>query len=157
VTEANNKDAVTEDWYIMCFDDFAGYPVALDYSGEALKRLTVHKEPVENSYHDFLGSHINFHEITIKEFVEKQIVWRIYQRFSEDYNRTPFNISAAERREVITKIVKDVVSAYGFKEFSEYVLKDESGTEGTDAYDKVISRQDLDNFEPKLKTRLPAF
>jgi hypothetical protein len=62
----------------------------------------------------------------MKEFIRRQIKWRIYKRFSIEYNKTPFDATAQEKKEEVLKIIRAVLDAYNFGEFENFYLKDSS-------------------------------
>jgi hypothetical protein len=153
VTNVSLKTPTEDEFYVMYLPDIQKYSVGLEFTGEALKRLTVYKETVTNAYHDFEGTHINYHDLTMKEFVLKQIEWRVYQKFVEGYNKMPFDMSAKEKREEIVEIVKNVIDGYGYKDFEKFTFVDLS--ENNKAID--VSLSDLERFRRFEKVRLPAF
>ena len=142
-----------EEWYIMYREDLNKYPVGMEFSGEALRRLTVYRTLVKDAYHDFAGKHVQYHDVSLKEFLEKQIGWRVYQKFVEEYNKTPFNLSSLEKREAVVDIVTNVINGYHFKEYDKFIFKDISAGNET----VTVSRQDLDQFPRTGKVRGPAF
>jgi uncharacterized protein YktA (UPF0223 family) len=158
VVNITSQASVIEDWFMMYAPDFKKYPVGLEYSGEALSRLVVAHNQVESAYHDVNGAHVNYHEVTMKEFVDKQIEWRIYQRFTEGYSVTPFNMTRKEKFEEVQDILKKTVAAYDFRDYDEFMINDISYTEDdTEGNTRGISAPDLRKFERRLKQRLPAF
>jgi hypothetical protein len=153
VTNVSLKTPTEDEWYIMYLPDIQKYSVGEEFTGEALKRLTVYKETVTNAYHDFEGTHIDYHDLTMKEFVLKQIEWRVYHQFVEGYNKVPFDMTVKEKREDIVEIVKNVIDGYGYKDFDKFTFVDLS--ENNKAIDVSIS--DLERFRRFEKVRLPAF
>jgi hypothetical protein len=153
VTNVSLKTPTEDEWYIMYWPDIQNYYVGQEFIGEALRRLTVYKETVTNAYHDFEGSHIDYHDLTTKEFVLKQIEWRVYQKFVEGYSRIPFDMTAKEKREEIVEIVKSVIDDYGYRDFDRFTFVDLS--ESNKAIDVSIS--DLERFRRFEKARMPAF
>ena len=153
VTNVSLKTPTEDEWYVMYLPDIQKYSVGSEFTGEALKRLTVYKETVTNAYHDFEVTHINYHDLTMKEFVLKQIEWRVYQKFVEGYNRIPFDMTVKEKREEIVEIVKNVIDGYGYRDFDRFTFVDLS--ENNKAID--VSFSDLERFRRFEKVRLPAF
>lgn len=167
VTEVASKDTRYEDWYIGYFDDLGKYPVGLDFSGEGYSRLVWHREKIEmrrlgdetleiSSYQDREGKHIRYHNVTLREFVEKQIKWRIYKKFTIEYNKTPFDLSAQEKRDEVLNIVQTVLNAYNFEEYEKIYLKDSSFLDEQDTY-IGYSRQELEKNKAGPVLRKPAF
>jgi hypothetical protein len=131
-----SKDLV-EERFVGYIKDIRDYGVAKDFSGEGYSRLAWDRETVGlvsgedgqlvlASYRDAKGSHINYYDITMKEFIRRQIKWRIYKRFSIEYNKTPFDATAQEKKEEVLKIIRAVLDAYNFGEFENFYLKDSS-------------------------------
>lgn len=157
-TNITHQVPVIEDWFMMYAPDFKKYPVGRDYFGESLSRLVVAHTKVDTAYHDFNGAHVNYHEVTMKEFVERQIEWRVYQRFTEGSSVTPFNMVREEKFEEVLDIVKKTVVAYDVRDYDEFAINDISYT-GDDAEGNtiIISAAQLRKFERGIKQRLPAF
>ncbi len=153
VTNVSLKTPTEDEFYVMYWPDIQKYPVGLEFTGEALNRLTVYKETATNAYHDFEGAHIDYHDLTMKEFVLKQIEWRVYHKFVEGYNRVPFDMTAEEKREKLVEIVKSVIESYDYKDFDKFTFVDLS--ENNRAID--VSLSDLKRFRRFEKVRLPAF
>lgn len=157
-----------EDWYIGYFDDVKNYSVGADFSGEGYSRLVWHNEPIgfklqENgqkilaSFGDTKGEHVPYRAMTMREFVEKQIKWRIYKRFTIGYNKIPFDLTPQEKEDEIIHIIKTVFGNYQFTEFEKVYLKDASFlSTGKDVYEGH-NREDLDKYEVKPLIRKPAF
>lgn len=166
VTDIADEKNKSEDWYMGYFDDLRNYPVCLDFSGEGYSRLVWHREKIEmrrlsdetleiSSYKDRDGIHVRYHNVTLKEFVEKQIKWRVYKKFTVEYNKTPFDLTAQEKKNEVLNIVKTVLQAYNFKEYEKIYLKDSSFL---DAQDTEIgySREELEKDKAEVM-RKPAF
>lgn len=153
VTNVSLKTPTEDEFYVMYWPDIQKYSVGLEFTGEALRRLTVYRETVTNAYHDFEGKHIDYHDLTIKEFVLKQIEWRVYRKFVEGYNRIPFDMTADEKRVEMVEIVKNVIDGYDYKDFDKFTFIDLS--ENNRAIDVSVS--DLERFRRFEKVRLPAF
>ena len=167
VTDISNKDNKYEDWYIGYFDDLPNYPVCLDFSGEGYSRLAWHREMIEmrlvdnekpgaSSYQDKEGIHVRYHEVTLREFVEKQIKWRVYKKFTVEYNKTPFDLTAQEKKNEVLNIVKTVLQAYKFKEYEKINLKDSSFLDAQDTY-IGYSREELGKNKAGEVMRKHAF
>ncbi len=135
VTDIESLNNKFEDWYIGYADDVNKYGVGKDYSGEGFKRLVWYPKKIEvtlndegkstlKSYGDMDGNHVDYHDITLKEFVERQIEWRVYNRFTINYNKIPYDLTTLERQEEVINIVKIVLTAYNFREFDKLYLKD---------------------------------
>lgn len=135
--ESKAKMPPYEDWYMGYFNDVRNYGVGADFSGEGYSRLVWHRELIEEtdgpdgqkalkSYRDAAGEHVKYHEMTLKEFVVKQIEWRIYKRFTIEYNMTPFDLSQQEREDEVKQIAKTVFLVYNFNEFETVHLRDTS-------------------------------
>jgi hypothetical protein len=153
-----SRQVVLEDWYMMYAPDFKEYPVGLQYSGESLSRLVVSNKQVDSAYHDVNGAHVNYYDVTLKEFVKKQVEWRMYQRFTEGYSVTPFDMTRKEKFEEVLDILKKTISAYDVKDYDEYLIKDLSYTEDdTEGNTMGISAPRIRRFERRIKQRLPAF
>ena len=167
VTDVSSKDNSYEDWYMGYFDDLRKYPVCLDFSGEGYSRLAWHREKIEtrrlndetlevSSYKDKDGVHIRYHEVTLKEFVEKQIKWRIYKKFTIEYNKTPFDLTAQEKKNEVLNIVQTVLQAYNFKEYEKIYLKDSSFLDEQDTH-IGYSREEWGKNKAGEVMRKPAF
>jgi hypothetical protein len=153
VTNVSLKTPAEDEFYVMYWPDIQKYPVGMEFTGEALRRLTVYRETVTNAYHDFEGTHIDYHDLTMKEFVLKQIEWRVYREFVEEYNRIPFDMTAEEKRVEMFEIVKSIIEGYDYKDFDRFTFIDLS--ENNRAIDVSVS--DLERFRRFEKVRLPAF
>lgn len=156
-----------EDWYIGYLDDLREFPVCIDFSGEGHRRLAWHREKIglpagseeqakPLSYGDAQGVHIGYHNITLREFVGKQIKWRIYKKFTLEYNKTPFDLTAEEKKDEIIKIVQIVFKAYNFKEYDNIYLKDFSFTDEPKSY-AGYKREDIEEYKAGGIIRKPAF
>jgi hypothetical protein len=137
VTDIENPLNRMDEYYMGYYDDLKNHRVGVDFSGEGYSRLTWDRAQVgvkagdeENkaalSYQDIKGEHVNYHELTMREFVEAQIKWRIYKRFTIEYNTVPFDLSDQEKKDAVIDIVKTVVMAYNFNEIATYYLGDVS-------------------------------
>lgn len=153
VTNITSQDVRFEDWYMGHINDVRKYDVGIDFSGEGFNRLVSHSEKVglttndagqavPQSYLDLDGRHVNYRDIALKEFIQKQIVWRIYKRFTINYNKIPFDLTRLERQDEVLNIVKTVLMAYKFKEFDKLYLKDSSLTK-----EKALSLVDVGSLE----------
>ncbi len=135
VTDIESPNNKFEDWYIGYADDVKKYGVGRDFSGEGFNRLAWYPKKIEvalndegknmpQSYGDIDGKHVDYHDITLKEFIERQIEWRVYNRFTTNYNKIPYDLTTLERQDEIINIVKIVLTAYNFREFDKLYLKD---------------------------------
>ncbi len=167
ITDISSPENKYEQWYIGYFNDVKKFSVGRDFSGEGYSRLAWSQESVEltqdaaegkvsRSYRDTKGEHLNYHDITMKEFVEKQIKWRIYKRFTIGYNKIPFDLAADEKRDEIINIVKTVLTAYNFTEFEKFYLRDSSFLKEDKVFNGYL-RQDIEKSEAKGIIRKPAF
>lgn len=167
VTEISSPKNDSEQWYIGYLDDLKKHDVGRDFSGEGYNRLVWHQEKiaaftnekgevVSRSYRDAKGEHVNYHDITFREFVDKQIKWRIYKRFTIENNKTPFDLTVEEKQEAIINIVKTVLTAYNFNEFKTIYLRDASFLE---EQNKFIgsSAEDIKKHRAAGIIRQPAF
>ncbi|MBN1914100.1 MAG: hypothetical protein JW788_06850 [Candidatus Omnitrophica bacterium] len=146
----------TDQWFVGYFDDLDKYRVCLDFSGEGYSRLAWHREKigfkvnergdrVPKSFFDIEGSHVDYRDMTLEEFVDKQIVWRIYKRFTIDYYKVPFNLTRIEREDEVINIVKKVLAAYDFRGFDKLYLRDRSV-----AIDKAQIRTDTSSLRREV-------
>ena len=62
--------------------------------------------------------------MSLREFVAKQIAWRVYKQFTIEYNKVPFDLSTVEKKDVINHIIQTVLRAYNCKEFENIFMKD---------------------------------
>ncbi len=157
-----------EDWYIGNFNDVKNYSVGADFSGEGYSRLVFSREKINKvkmdndgkeiaaSYRDTNGEHLEYHDIVLREFVVKQIEWRIYKRFSIEYNKNPFDLTGKEKEDEVLKIIKAVFEAYNFKEFDKIYIADKSFL-GEQSQYKGFSLKDLKEYRTDGITRKPAF
>jgi len=159
---ADPKNRVDQ-WYIGYIDDVKNHSAGKDFSGEGYSRLVWHQEKFaqgeeENaaSYRDLSGTHLRCYDMTMKEFVDKQIKWRIYKRFTVEYNKTPFDVTAQEKQDEIWGIIKAVLTAYNFKEVETYYLKDSSFLGEAKSF-TGLSRDDILKGRSGGITRKPAF
>lgn len=157
VTDISDPKNSADQYYMGYFPDLKKYRVGKDFSGEGYSRLTWSQEKVATPpFRDGAGRHVNYHEVTLKEFVLKQIPWRIYKRFTVEYNKIPYDLTAAEKKEEIIHIVKTVLSAYNFKEFKEIYFKDSSFLEESEKF-LGYDREDLEKYPAREITRRPGF
>jgi hypothetical protein len=174
VTDIESSTNKFEDWYIGYVNDLKKYGVCVDFSGEGYNRLVWYPAKIETSienegrtvpqsYLDMDGKHINYHDITLKEFVERQIEWRIYKRFTINYNKIPYDLTALERQAEVINIVKIVVTAYNFKDFDKLYLADRAITKdrpavytGYNAEEVERLNLDRDIIMKVIKDRLAA-
>jgi hypothetical protein len=164
----NDPKMAYEDWYIGNIEDVKNHSVGADFSGEGYSRLVFSHEKINKvntasdgketaaSYRDTTGEHIEYHDMALREFVVKQIEWRIYKRFTIEYNKTPFDLTAEEKESEVLKIIKTVVQAYNFKEFEKVYIADKSFLEEQSRY-KGFSLKDLQRYRTDGITRRPAF
>jgi len=135
ITDIASLQAGYEDWYMGYINDVLHYGVGMDFAGEGYNRLVWHSEKVEvvddgsgparpASYLDETGRHIRYHDITLGEFIQRQIEWRIYKRFTIDYTRVPYDLTALEKQEEVINIVKKVLLAYNFSGYDKFYLRD---------------------------------
>jgi hypothetical protein len=163
-TDISNPLNFTDQWHIGYIEDIKHFAVGKDFSGEGYSRLVwepivLKKEDGAEAspcFTDAQGKHVDYHDITLREFVEKQIKWRIYKRFSIEYNKTPFDLSAKERREEVFKIIQVVLKAYNFKEFEKFSLRDTTFLDESGFYNE-FPRKDIENAYYRGITRKPAF
>lgn len=163
VVDISNPKNGYEHWYIGYINDLKNYAVCKDFSGEGYNRLVFHQEKVgitsedlSESYRDINGQHVNYHDVTLREFVDKQIKWRIYKRFTIEYNKTPFDITSVEKEEEVISIVKKVFMAYNFKEFDSVYLRDSSFLDEQKSF-KGYNPGELEKYRPSGASRKPAF
>ncbi|MFZ5800757.1 MAG: lipoprotein [Candidatus Omnitrophota bacterium] len=167
VTDISAPKNDSDQWYIGYFDDVKRHNVGRDFSGEGYRRLAWHQEKVASytnekgaavsrSFRDAKGEHLDYREITLKEFIDKQIKWRVYKRFTIDYNKTPFDLTAAEKKEEIINIVKTVLTAYNFNGFKIIYFRDGSFLEEQNKFEGY-SAEDIKQYRPTGKPRGPAF
>jgi len=159
-------DSSYDDWYIGYYGDIKKYGVGLDFSEEGYSRLVQHREKVKeekregvavsNSFRDTEGNHVEYRPMDLKEFVVKQIKWRIYKRFTIEYNKVPFDLSVRERRDEIKYIVQLVFSAYGFKDVDNVYLKDSSFLFEEENYEGS-SYKDIMDYRSTGIRHAPAF
>lgn len=156
-----------EQWYIGYIDDIRNYSVGEDFSGEGYSRLVWHVEKlkaIEDAngnksspvYLDTDGKHVNYHDMTLKEFIDKQIVWRIYKRFTIEYSKTPFDLTAQEKLDEVLNIVKTVFLAYNYSGFENIYLKDSSFLNDQKYYEGH-SQKDVKEYKAAGIARKPAF
>jgi len=167
VTDIQSPLNLYDQWHIVYLDDLKRHGVCADFSGEGYNRLVWHQEKVaivedkdgnkvSKSYLDIKGEHVDYHDITLKEFVEKQINWRIYKRFTIDYNKIPFDLTAQEKQDEVIHIIKTVFWAYNFKEFESVYIKNMSLLEEQRSPD-YYSREDLQKYKTYGIIRKPSF
>jgi hypothetical protein len=155
VTNVANRVPGVEDWFMMCQDDIKELPVGEVFEGEPFARLVVHSQPVENAYRDYDGEHIAYYDVDMKDFIAKQIVWRVRKEFDEEYNKTPFDITAAERKQAVINSIAKTVSVYNYNDYDDFVISDLSP--GGDATPFQISRLEVLRAQRAAQKRLPAF
>ncbi len=166
VTDIADSKNKTDQWYIAYFDDLKRFKVGVDFSGEGYNRLTWSQEAIpapeagseggSPSYQDTTGKHLKYHDLTLEEFAEKQIAWRIYKRFTIEYNTVPFDVSSGEKKDAVIKIVKAVLEAYNLKSFDTIYLKDSSAGESGQEF-LGYSREDIEKYPAGGIVRKPAF
>jgi len=167
VTDIRDSQNKYDQWYMGYSDDIRNHGVGRDFSGEGYARLVWHQEKITKvldsagaeiaqSFRDKTGEHINYREVSMREFVEKQIKWRIYKRFTIEYNKTPFDISAGEKQDEVIKIIRAVIKAYDFKEFENFYLRDSSFLDEHDS-SSGFPLKELERMRPGAGTRRPAF
>jgi hypothetical protein len=167
VVDISSKLSPVDEWYMGYFPDVLRFKVGKDFSGEGYSRLVWHAEPigskndpvegsVPESYRDLEGKHVNFHEMTMREFIEKMIKWRIYKKFTIEYNKNPFDLSAQEKQDAVILIIKKVLVAYKFQEFQEFYLKDSSFTDEHKAF-IGFRQEEIEKLGTREITRGPAF
>jgi len=157
-----------EDWYIGKIEDVKNYSVGAVFSGEGYSRLTFSREKIRKmntdsggkefaaSYGDTSGEHIDYYDMTLREFVVKQINWRIYKRFTIEYSKTPFDLTAEEKENEVLKIIKTVFQAYNFREFDKIYIADKSFL-GEQSQYKGLLLEGLEKYRTDGITRKPAF
>lgn len=157
----------SDQWHIGYFEDLKPYAVCLDFSKEGYSRLVWSNEKIKVpegwegskgsvSYQDVEGNHVDYHDITLKEFVTKQIEWRVYKRFTIEYNTVPFDLMPEEKRQAVLDIVKTVFLAYNFNEWENIYLRDSSFLSKEEKYTGEVW-QDLQKQEIQGVNRRPAF
>jgi hypothetical protein len=167
VTDIQDSSNLNEDWYIGYFNDVKDFLVGKDFSGEGYSRLAWHSQPIKTietpdgekvskSYRDASGEHIDYHDITLREFVEKQIKWRIYKKFTVEYNKNPFDLTAQEKQDEVISIVKTVFQAYNFKELGTVFMRDMSFLDEHKQY-TGYTLDDLEKYRSQGLERKPAF
>lgn len=171
-TDIASPLAFQEDWYYGYLDDVKNYKVGADFSGEGYSRLAWYPqflevapgeeakpgeegepdegaEPggeaklVSEAYGDARGDHVKVHEVTLDEFIERQITWRVYKQFTIGYLKTPFDMTRQEKQDAVLRIVRTVFIAYNYKEADKIHLRDSSFLDSEQAYN-VWSRSDLE-------------
>ena len=80
----------------------------------------------------------------------------LLKKFTIEYNKTPFDLTAQERQDEVMKIVRTVLQAYNFKEFEKVYLKDSSSIDEQKSY-KGYLRQDIEQYQTDGIIRKPAF
>ncbi len=84
---------------------------------------------------DSEGRHLDFHDVTMEEFLAKQIVYRIQYK----YTRSAFKPSADTEKEILT-ITGEAISAYNFDKFSKVELTNLAGNKTQSAAkDEVLN------------------
>lgn len=168
MTDIEQKSPQVQDQcYLGSMGDVRTQQVGAIFSGEPYNRLVWYPEKVAavqdslgnkiaSSYGDVNGAHLAVHDVTLKEFVEKQINWRIYKRFTIEYNTVPFDITASEKRAEVLNIIQAVLKAYNFKEFASFRLGDGSFLDGVDTY-LTSSREQVEYRNVPGTSRRPAF
>lgn len=135
VSPIDNPLNKQDEYYMVFYDDLKNHRVGVDFSGEGFARLVwdsvkvgtrsgSEEDKISASFQDKKGDHVPYHDVTMREFIEKQIKWRIYKRFTLEYNTVPFDLSEEEKLEAIIHIVKTVISGYNFNEFERFYLND---------------------------------
>lgn len=167
VTDVTSLRNDSEQWYIGYFDDVKNFKVCRDFSGEGYARLVWSPEKVAMvtgaqgkavpaSYLDTEGAHVKCYDMGLREFAVKQIKWRVYKRFSVEYNKTPFDLTELEKRSEVILIVKKVFQAYNLNEFDEVFLSPSPGADEKKEY-LGYSREQLEKYQTEGITRKPAF
>jgi len=111
---------------------------------------------VSEAYMDTRGDHVKVHPMTLGEFVERQITWRIYKQFSLEYGKVPFNMSRQEKQDAILRIVKKVFIAYNYDEVDTIHLRDSSFLEDDQAADVWSTSELRDLGRELLPLRKPG-
>ena len=168
VTDISDEKNSIDQWHTGYYDDLKKYNVCRDFSGEGYSRLAWSQETItapegatgaegkSPSYRDAQGKHVNYHEITLKEFALKQIAWRVRKRFGVEYYSVPFDLTAQEKREAVMHIVKTVLLSYKLEEFEMIYLKDSSFLEEEQSFSGYM-QSDIEKSHPRGVTRKPAF
>jgi hypothetical protein len=179
VTNISSPLNTWEDWYIGYIQDVKDYYVGKDFSGEGYARMTWSLEEIKlnpvfdkegnpvldekgkqqqisEAFRDTEGKHVAYHEMTFREFVPKQIKWRIYKRFTIEYNKTPFDVTEKEKKDEVVKIIQKVFKAYNFSEFENIYLRDMSFLDEHKVYTGYTPEQ-LERYRPEGINRKPAF
>ncbi len=168
VTDIADKLVFQEDWYYGYLDDVKNHRVGADFSGEGYNRLAWYPQPLEakaseggkpvsEAYGDTRGDHVRVHGVTLDEFVERQITWRVYKQFTIDYLKTPFDMTRQEKQDAVLRIVRTVFIAYNYTGVDKIYLRDSSFLDDEQAYN-VRSRGDLEKRQREsLPLRKPGF
>lgn len=169
------RPPLSEEWYIGYFDDVKHFSVGEDFSQEGYARLVWHsqdidvvrnengepvldesQQPTLSSYRDIRGKHIDYRDIEFRDFLKWQIEWRIYKRFTIEYNKTPFDLTPNERKDAVIDIIKTVLTAYNFDEFKNFHLKDRTFLAEEEEFSE-FSKEDLKEYFTEGITRGPGF
>jgi len=168
VADISDKFAAQEDWYYGYLPDIKTYRVGEDFIGEGYNRLawyphllkTVPDEegkPVSEAYKDVRGDHVQPNEVTLDEFIERQITWRVYKQFTIDYGKTAFDMAHQEKQDAVLRIVRTVFIAYNYTGVEKVSLRDSSFLDDEKAYN-TWTRSELENLDRELlPLRKPAF
>ncbi len=160
VTDISSKLTFQEDWHIGYMEDVRKHKVGADFAGEGYNRLTWYPQKVQmvpdeegklvsEAYKDVRGDHVKVHAMTLGEFVERQITWRVYRQFTIAYGKTPFDMSRQEKTDAVLRIVKTVFIAYNYDEVDTVHLRDSSFLEDDQPAD-VWSTSELRNLGREL-------
>jgi len=163
LSSVDAPDSSYDEWYMAYGQDMALHKVGVDFSGPGYERLVwhlhklAHKEGEDRSpaFSDTEGKHLDYHDVTMSEFVEKQIKWRVYKRFTLEYNKYPFDITAQEKREQVISIIKAVLDAYSFRDFEHVFIRDSSFMDTEKVFQEVRPEEFRESGKAQL--RKPAF
>ena len=163
LSDVDSPESKYDQWYMAYGLDMARQKTGIDFSGPGYDRLVWHPEELpwkegqtaSVAFSDVEGKHVDYHDVTMSEFVEKQINWRIYKRFTLEYNKYPFDISAQEKREQVTAIIKAVLDAYSFRDFERVFIRDSSFMDTEKVFKEVRPEEFRESGTARL--RRPAF
>jgi hypothetical protein len=170
LVDCNIQDPGNEydEWYIGYLKDVQRFGVGRKLSGEGYNRMVWHPQfiaiPADKnvavkespSYRDVQGDHVDYHDFTMRDFLEKQIKWRIYKRFTIDYNNIPFDMTSQEREAQVKDIISTVLNAYESDDFVTISLKDVSFLYAQEQ-PRGYSAQELKRYRSEGRMRKPAF
>jgi len=168
VTDVSSGLAFQEDWYYGYLPDIKTHKVGVDFIGEGYNRLAWYPQPlkaqpdeegngVSEAYKDVRGDHVDVHEVTLDEFIERQITWRVYRQFTIDYGKTAFDMSHQEKEDAVLRIVRTVFIAYNYKGVEKVSLRDSSFLDDEKTYNTWTRSELGDLGRELLPLRKPGF